>query len=87
MLTKQNTHTFTFNKTDNGGEQVILHTMIEKDKDDIYFSSQELTLHSYCNAAKFNLVGVFTPTKLRQLADELESAMNSMKYIEKSKDK
>jgi hypothetical protein len=73
-------HTFAFNPNDNGGEALVLTTEFvdngdrEKDGSSI-FLNQELTLHSYCNSASFNLSGAaLTPDNLRKLANELESA-------------
>ncbi len=69
-------HCFAFNPTDNGGEQLTLHTVFEDNGDDEPIMSQRLTLQSYCNAAHFELSGVtITPESLRKLANELESKL------------
>ena len=72
-------HSFTFGK-ENGGEALVLTTdfYCYTDKDgkfeDEVITSQKLTLHSYCNAATFELIGIqLRPEALRQLANELES--------------
>ncbi len=81
MDKKLGTHSFVFNKDDNGGEQLILTTDFfdNGDVDGIY-SIQKLTLNSYGNSASFDLVGAsFTPELLRQLADELEQIKNKIK--------
>jgi hypothetical protein len=69
-------HVFTFNRKDNGGEQVTLTTKIRHngDPEGVYFE-QEFSLQSYCNSASFTLIGApLTPDLLRKLANELESA-------------
>ncbi len=72
-------HVFVFNPKANGGESVCLVTDFidngDSSKDSIY-TSQTLSLQSYCNSAQFTLMGAsLTPENLRQLANELESAM------------
>ena len=73
-------HSFVFNDRDNGGESLSLKTDMYTNGDDegqagIYLN-QELTLQSYCNSATISLVGaVLTPTKLRELANQLESEL------------
>ena len=75
-------HVYSFNPKDNGGEQLTLVTSMFSNgdieeglagEDGGIFWNQELTLHSYCNSASFNLVGTaIGPDDLRALADELE---------------
>jgi hypothetical protein len=77
-------HFFEFNPTDNSGEGLTLVTEVLQngDGEDGIFLNQELTLQSYCNAASFVLMGTtLTPTKLRQLADELEAVMDHARKV------
>ena len=72
------THTFSFNRKDNGGEQVTINTKFyangDRNRDGVYIN-QEITLNSYCNAASILLYGAaLTPENLRMLADELDAA-------------
>jgi hypothetical protein len=73
-------HWFTFNRHDNGGEALTLHTKIYHNGDpgeQGVFYNHELSLQSYGNSASFHLAGVnLTPEILRQLADEIEAAKN-----------
>ena len=74
------THTFSFNRKDNGGEQVTINTKFydngDRNRDGVYIN-QEITLNSYCNAASILLYGaVLGPEDLRMLADELDDAWN-----------
>lgn len=83
---KEHRHSFTFNPDDNGGEAVCLTTKFFDNGDSggqgIYME-QELTLHSYCNMASFQLgSAVFTPAKLRELANQLEQAENMCRIKE-----
>jgi len=75
------THSFNFNPHDNGGESLTLTTkFIANGEPGGIFLNQELTLQSYCNAATLALYGVtITPHILRELANELESAMHVAK--------
>lgn len=76
---------FSFNEDDNGGEQLILVTKLYHNGDvGGYYTNQELTLNSYCNAASFTLTGCqISPEKLRELANQLESFLNTkMKKME-----
>ena len=67
-------HVFTFNRGDNGGEQLLLVTTAYDNGNGEIFFNQELTLYSYCNSASFNLVGAQIGSQiLRKLADELEN--------------
>lgn len=72
------THTFTFNKQDNGGEHLILHTIWtdanegKKGTTPEYYATQELILNSYCNSVNLNLGFMFTPESLRELANQIE---------------
>lgn len=69
---------FPLNPKDNGGEQLIITTDFFSNGDPVtatsgIFLNQQLTLQSYCNSASFNLCGaIFTPQKLRELADLIE---------------
>jgi hypothetical protein len=71
-------HVFCFDEKNRGGEALILKTEFIDNGDNnenSIFVNQELTLHSYCNSATFNLCGTpLTPETLRKLANELESA-------------
>jgi hypothetical protein len=69
------THTFCFNKHDNGGESLVLKTEIYANGDPGgIFWNQILTLHSYCNSASLTLCGAsLTPDVLRDLANQLEN--------------
>ncbi len=72
-----------FNNEDNVGESLSLTTAMYSNGDPVKYNNgklegvyfnQELTLHSYCNSASFNLVGAaITPSLLRELANQLES--------------
>lgn len=76
-------HVFCFDPNNRGGESLLLVTNFIDNGDykaglgdTGIFLNQELTLHSYCNSATFNLCGTpLTPENLRKLANELESAM------------
>jgi hypothetical protein len=78
------THVFVFNENDNGGESLMLTTRFISNGDEItekegVYINQELTLHSYCNSASFNLFGsTITPESLRKLANELEIEKNKI---------
>lgn len=68
------THVFNLTPTSNGGESILMTTKLYDNGDGEHYYSQELTLHSYCNAANFELVGSpLTPRMLRELANELDS--------------
>lgn len=75
---------FNFDKTAKGGESLILTTKYIANGDPItesggVYINQTLTLHSYCNSASFDLYGIIlTPEVLRELANKLESARNSL---------
>lgn len=76
---KLHRHVFCFDPNNRGGEAFLLTTEFidngDKNENSI-FLNQQLTLHSYCNSATFNLCGTpLTPENLRKLANELESAM------------
>ena len=76
-------HVYCFNEEDNGGEQLILTTIVYDDKVGGIFFNQELTLGSYCNSASFNLTGAqITPKLLRELANQLEEVEQKY-YISK----
>lgn len=70
------THSYVFNKADNGGESLCLTTKFFANGDPGgIFTNQELTLRSYCNSVTFNLAGAtITPEMLRELAEELAAA-------------
>lgn len=78
------THFFNLSPNENSGEGLTLKTKFIANGDPItetdgVYINQELTLQSYCNCATFTLIGAtLTPTLLRQLANELESARNSL---------
>lgn len=71
---------FVFNPSSNGGESVSLTTLFfdNGDKnDESIFTRQKLSMASYGNEACFNLEGcAITPESLRELANQLEQAMN-----------
>jgi hypothetical protein len=70
-------HSFVVNEGDNGGESLIITTKSINNGSNTYLN-QEITLTSYCNSASFNLSSaVLTPAKLRELANQLESVINS----------
>lgn len=72
-----NRHVFSFNEKANGGEQLILVTNFHHNGDGPggIYTSQELSLQSYCNAATFSLHGAaITPEALRELANQLDRA-------------
>ncbi len=79
------THSFAFNPTDNGGEQLTLTTVFVDNgdgEDPVPVGNQKLTLQSYCNAAHFELAGAaITPEALRILADELEAKFAEARAI------
>lgn len=67
-------HVFVFNPTDNGGESLCLVTNFIMNKSGEIFTTQELTLQSYCNSASFALHGAqITSDKLRELANQLDA--------------
>jgi hypothetical protein len=74
-------HCFVFNPRDNGGESLALETLFFDNGDDTrnIYTNHILTLMSYGNSASFT-IGSFqiTPEILRKLANELESAQNSL---------
>ena len=84
MENEMSRHVFSFNKRDNGGEQLILVTNICHNGDGVdgIYYSQELTLCSYCNSAILSFSGIqITPNLLGQLANELEIETNKVKAI------
>ena len=89
-MNKPLTHTFTFNPDDNGGESIFLQTTFHdanegKFPNDVEpFVTQELTMNSYGSCATFSVSGIFTPTQLRKLADELDrSELGAIKELVK----
>lgn len=78
------THTISLNPEDNGGEVILLNTLFYANGDPItektgVYITQEVTMHSYCNSASFNLIGAhFTPEFLRKWANELEQTRNKL---------
>jgi hypothetical protein len=77
-------HSFPFDDNVNPGEGLTLTTLFIHNGDPItpnkgVYINQELTLSSHGNDATLNLCGiVLTPEILRQLANELESARNTI---------
>lgn len=72
-------NTFVFNPEENSGESIVLTTKIFGDRDDLdddRYITQELTLQSYGRSSSFELNFDLTPNKLRELANQLEDAMN-----------
>jgi len=61
-----------------GGESLTLKSeLIHNGEGEKPILNQELTLQSYCNSASFTLCGTpFTPSILRDLANQLEYFMN-----------
>lgn len=86
---KLHRHVFCFDEKNRGGEALLLTTEFIDNGDNAensIFLNQQLTLHSYCNSATFNLCGTpLTPEVLRKLANELEiakiQAMNSREKV------
>lgn len=75
-------HTFCFNPVDNGGESLVLLTNFFKNEDGEIFTTQQLTLQSYCNSAAFELAGTqMTPNNLNKLANELEAAQTKAQLL------
>lgn len=82
-------HSFIFNRSDNGGEQLILTTEFWWNGDLSpagIFTTQELTLNSYCNSATFALSGAtITSDDLEGLAKQLreseEKAANLVEQV------
>ena len=62
-------HVFLFNPDKNGGEALLLTTELTTTG----LLIQELSLYSYGNSATFTTSDMFTPSILRELADELEA--------------
>lgn len=73
-----NTHTFVFNQYDNGGETFSFITKFFKNDDlNGILTTHHFILQSYCNEAKFSIMGfTITPNQLRLLATQLEIAEN-----------
>ncbi len=72
-------HVFLFNPQDNGGEALLLSTDFFANADGEIYTSQELSLNSYCNSATFNLMGApITPDSLRELANELDKKRSTL---------
>jgi hypothetical protein len=66
-------HIFNFAPNVNSGETLILNTKIYQRDIGNFYTTQDLTLHSYCNRATFHLLNInITPEILRKLANELE---------------
>ena len=62
------------NPKDNGGEQLLITTVIEEGE----IREQTISLQSYCNACSLHLCGaVLTPEFLRRLADDIETGLQS----------
>lgn len=78
---QQRQHVFVFNPGNNGGEQLLLVTRFCESKEASgIFLDQELSLESYGNSASFYLArAVFTPDKLRELANQLENELAQMR--------
>lgn len=76
------THYFRFNPRDNAGEAMSLKTSFYWNGEvDGIFWNQELTLQSYQNSTTLSLYGAaISPEDLRQLADEMESALQEAKH-------
>lgn len=85
------THSFLVDPNENGGESLTLTTKFIANGDPVtedsgVFLNQELTLQSFCNSATFLLCGTtFSPERLRQLANELESTRNKLNKSKKRK--
>jgi len=75
-------HVFIFNPKDNGGEQLVLTTEFYDNGDGIpegVYTSQQLSLQSYCNSANFELMGCsITSEILRKLANELDAVKSRL---------
>lgn len=70
-------HRFNFDPSNIGGESVSLTTSIlSNGEPDGIFINQVISLQSYGNSASINLFSTqITPTVLRELANQLESAI------------
>lgn len=74
MLTGK--HIFVFNDQSNSGEQIYLESkLIDQD-----YLEQKLVLMSYCSAAEIRFCGQITPSKLRELANQLEFFLVKNQY-------
>ncbi len=80
---------FCFNNDSNGGEALTVTSTYYDNGDAAkgltpgYFVNQEIELQSYGNAAAISLFAyMLNPTKLRQLADELEKCEIQIKEIQ-----
>lgn len=75
METQHNKMVYSFNKDDNGGEQFMFSSEIYEG---CFNYMHKFELQSFGNSATFTLIGeIITPTKLRELADALETFQNS----------
>lgn len=71
---------FNVNPQSNGGECVSIDTHIFKNEDGGLFLNTEISLQSYCNHAKFLLVGAaLSPAILRDLANKLDEKMSKLR--------
>ena len=76
-MTQKTVNHFVFNPEDNGGEAVSLITIKHTDtRTNESFYTQEVCLQSYGNSASFAIVCYITPEKLRELANQLEKAID-----------
>jgi len=74
------THTFKVNEKDNGGEGLYITTQLfdNGDKTSNLYFTQTLKLNSYTNSASFELgTAILDPSRLRQLANELDSMISA----------
>jgi len=65
-------HSYAFNATDNGGEALTLVTKVHNAGEIDRYVTQELHLQSYGRSTTLALPFDFTPSQLRELADQLE---------------
>lgn len=73
-------HSFVFNREDNGGEALCVVTKIIANGDPGgYFTTQDISLQSYCNCATLHIQGFLTPSALRELANQLDSEIEKAK--------
>lgn len=73
-------HRFLLEPQSSGGESVVLITMYFRYNNGDIFTNHKVVLNSYSNSANILLTSpLFTPQRLREWADELESKMISVK--------
>ncbi len=77
---KVESHSFTVNPYDNGGEQFTINTTIRKHGgDDNAYMTHQFVLQSYGSNAIIHIGAQITPSMLRQWADELDEILAKIK--------